>query len=150
MTLHPPNFTPILSIALFSGLLFNNKYGFLIPLSIMIFSDFFIGNYSMAMWVYPSLLLVTFSGSFFVTKFNYINIVKYSVFSSLIFFFITNFGSWYANPLYPQSLQGLFSSYVAGIPFYKNTLLSTLMYSSFLYLVYEFVLKPNRHKIQSF
>jgi len=109
MTLHPPNFTPILSIALFSGLLFNNKYGFLIPLSIMIFSDFFIGNYSMAMWVYPSLLLVTFSGSFFVTKFNYINIVKYSVFSSLIFFFITNFGSWYANPLYPQSLQGLFS-----------------------------------------
>ena len=35
LTPHPPNFTPILSIALFSGLMFNNKYGFLIPLSII-------------------------------------------------------------------------------------------------------------------
>ena len=43
LTPHPPNFTPILSIALFSGLMFNNKYGFLIPLSIMIFPTFLLG-----------------------------------------------------------------------------------------------------------
>ena len=149
LTPHPPNFTPILSIALFSGLMFNNKYGFLIPLSIMMFSDFFIGSYNMAMWVYPSLLFVTFLGSFFIKKFNYVNVLKYSVIGSLIFFFITNFGSWYGNPFYPQSIQRLFSSYLAGIPFYKNTLISTGLYSSFLFLVYESVLRYNKQKIQS-
>jgi hypothetical protein len=42
------------------------------------------------------------------------------------FFLITNFAAWVAMPqLYPRSLGGLGLSYVAGLPFYRNDLLST-------------------------
>jgi hypothetical protein len=42
------------------------------------------------------------------------------------FFLITNFAAWAAMPqLYPRSLAGLGLSYVAGLPFYRNDLLST-------------------------
>ena len=37
---HPPNFTPILSIALFCGVCFRSKYIFLVPLFAMLISDF--------------------------------------------------------------------------------------------------------------
>lgn len=42
------------------------------------------------------------------------------------FFLVTNFASWAAMPqLYPRSLAGLGLSYAAGLPFYRNDLLST-------------------------
>jgi len=42
------------------------------------------------------------------------------------FFLITNFAAWAAMPqLYPRSLAGLSLSYAAGLPFYRNDLLST-------------------------
>jgi hypothetical protein len=42
------------------------------------------------------------------------------------FFLITNFAAWVAMPqLYPRSLAGLGLSYAAGLPFYRNDLLST-------------------------
>lgn len=42
------------------------------------------------------------------------------------FFLITNFAAWAAMPqLYPRSFAGLELSYVAGLPFYRNDLLST-------------------------
>jgi hypothetical protein len=42
------------------------------------------------------------------------------------FFLITNFAAWAAMPqLYPRSLAGLGLSYAAGLPFYRNDLLST-------------------------
>ena len=41
---HPPNFSPLTAIALFGGLNFNNKkIAFVIPLLILIISDFFLG-----------------------------------------------------------------------------------------------------------
>lgn len=42
------------------------------------------------------------------------------------FFLITNFAAWAAMPqLYPRNLAGLGLSYAAGLPFYRNDLLST-------------------------
>ncbi|MFZ0662057.1 MAG: DUF6580 family putative transport protein [Acidobacteriaceae bacterium] len=42
------------------------------------------------------------------------------------FFLITNFAAWAMMPqLYPRSLGGLSLSYAAGLPFYRNDLLST-------------------------
>jgi hypothetical protein len=42
------------------------------------------------------------------------------------FFLITNFAAWAAMPqLYPRSLSGLELSYMAGLPFYRNDVLST-------------------------
>jgi Family of unknown function (DUF6580) len=42
------------------------------------------------------------------------------------FFLITNFAAWAAMPqLYPRNVAGLGLSYAAGLPFYRNDLLST-------------------------
>lgn len=42
------------------------------------------------------------------------------------FFLVTNFAAWAAMPqLYPRSIAGLGLSYAAGLPFYRNDLLST-------------------------
>lgn len=42
------------------------------------------------------------------------------------FFLITNFAAWAEMPqIYPRSLGGLSLSYIAGLPFYRNDLIST-------------------------
>jgi hypothetical protein len=41
------------------------------------------------------------------------------------FFLLTNLAAWIGSPLYPQTLAGLGMSYVAGLPFYRNDLIST-------------------------
>ena len=57
---HPPNFTPIIAIGLFSGFYFkNNKsLGFLILLGAMIISDSIIGFYSISLMMFVYLALV--------------------------------------------------------------------------------------------
>ena len=42
---HPPNFTPILSFALLSSVYSKNNLGILIPISIMVISDFYLGTH---------------------------------------------------------------------------------------------------------
>jgi hypothetical protein len=43
------------------------------------------------------------------------------------FFLITNYAAWLGSPLYPQTFAGLGMSYVAGLPFYRNDLISTAL-----------------------
>ena len=61
---HPPNFSPVTAIALFSGLnFFNKKIAFTIPLVILIISDFFLGFSLINLFVYISFLTVVFVGT---------------------------------------------------------------------------------------
>jgi hypothetical protein len=41
------------------------------------------------------------------------------------FFLVSNFGAWPGNPMYPQTLAGLGTCLVAGLPFYRNDLAAT-------------------------
>jgi hypothetical protein len=43
------------------------------------------------------------------------------------FFLVTNYAAWLGSPLYPQTFAGLGMSYVAGLPFYRNDLISTAL-----------------------
>ena len=38
------------------------------------------------------------------------------------FFVVSNYGVWAAGGMYPHTLSGLMTCYVAGIPFYRNDL----------------------------
>jgi len=46
------------------------------------------------------------------------------------FFLLTNFAAWVGSPLYPQTVAGLGMSYVAGLPFYRNDLISTALFAA--------------------
>ena len=123
---HVPNFTPILSIALLSGLYIKNRFIVLIPISIMLVSDLFIGSHITAPWVYFSILIICMIG--YLIKNNISNVFFYSILSSIVFFIISNFGVWFSGG-YTYSLEGLVVCYIAAIPFFKNTLMSTVFFS---------------------
>lgn len=53
--------------------------------------------------------------------------------SAILFFVMTNFGVWFSGTLYPQTLDGLVACYVAAIPFFKQTLVSDLVFSGVLF-----------------
>ncbi len=131
---HPPNFTPILSFALLSSVYSKNNLGILIPISIMVISDFYLGTHGAMVWVYSALFIIYLIGYFFIKNISFKNILVGSVVGSLMFFIVTNFGVWLIG--YPKSLAGLMQCYIAAIPFYKNTLLSSIFYSTIIHSCY--------------
>ncbi len=127
---HPPNFTPIIAVAILSGYFFKNLYfSFLVLIASMLIADFFIGFYDNMYIVYLSLMLIAFTFYRFGSKLNYKNLFLLSLFGSLIFFVITNFGVWALGNLYEKNLKGLIDCYILAIPFFGNTFLSTLIFA---------------------
>ena len=144
---HPPNFTPIIAVAIMSGYFFRNIYvSFSILLISMLIADIFIGFYENIIFVYIALLLITFVFYKLSNKINFRNLFIYGFVGSLIFFIISNFGVWALGSLgvynipYEKSLSGLVECYVLAIPFFGNTFLSTLIFS------YTCIIANNFHK----
>lgn len=107
------------------------------PLLLMIISDLIIGLHDTIFFTWGSVLLITLIGIRLKGHKSFNTIFAASLSSSLLFFVITNFGAWLR--LYPQTLDGLTSCYIAAIPFFRNTLFSTLLYSFILFGLYELV-----------
>ena len=127
---HPPNFTPIISMALLSGYFFSNIYLSVIILLISIFvSDFFLGFYENMLYVYFSIVLINLIFFNISYKINFKNLYLFGCLAALIFYFISNFSVWATGTLYEKNLTGLINCYFLALPFLKNTLISTLFYS---------------------
>ena len=133
---HPPNFTPIIAVALVSGYFFKNiNLSLLILLVAMLLSDLFIGFYENMIFVYASLLLITFVFHKISKKINFKNLFIYCFAGSLIFFIVSNFGVWalgspgVLDVAYERNLSGLVECYILAIPFFGNTFLSTLIFA---------------------
>ncbi|MCB0616429.1 MAG: hypothetical protein KDC75_24085, partial [Phaeodactylibacter sp.] len=62
-----------------------------------------------------------------------------SLAASVLFFLVTNFGAWMADPRYPKTIAGLMAAYGAGIPFFWNTLLGDLFYVGVLFGAYQWM-----------
>ena len=139
---HPPNFTPIIAAAMLSSFFFKNIYMSLFILVIsMIISDLIIGFYSSYFLVYFSLIVIIVAFSKINKNINFKNLFLYGISSSLIFFIITNFGVWAFGSLYEKNLTGLISCYVLAIPFFTNTVLSTVFYSYTAFFLYSLNIK---------
>ena len=134
---YAPNFTPMLSIALLSGFYSKNKFFVLLPIFIMLISDIMIGNHAIVPWVYSSFILI-FALGYLIKKSSYSNIFIFSILSSVIFFVISNLGVWFTGG-YSYSFNGLIACYTAAIPFFKNTLISTVLYSAVIHSVVSVV-----------
>ena len=63
--------------------------------------------------------------------------------SSLFFWLWTNFGIWATgeNGMYPRTIDGLVSCYVAAIPFLGNALVGDLAWGLVLFLSFHYVRK---------
>ena len=132
---HPPNFTPVIAVAIMSSYFFKNiNLSLLILLIAMLISDLFIGFYENMIFVYVSLLLITFVFHKISNKINFKNLFICGFAGSLIFFVVSNFGVWaLGSPgvydiAYEKSLSGLIECYILAIPFFGNTFLSTIIF----------------------
>jgi len=139
---HPPNFTPVGGIALFGAAYFTKKYwAFIIPFIGLWASDLILNNIVYAQYFDG---FVLFSNSFYWTvaafaaillilsntkllkEIKPMNLLGSSIIASVIFFLVSNFGSWMSGIIYPKTVAGLIACYTAGIPFFWNTLAGDL------------------------
>ncbi len=137
---HAPNFTPVISIALFAGAYLQKRLAFLVPLVAMLMSDLLIGLYSPVsmVFVYGSLMLAVSLGIMMQEKTSMTRIGGLSLAGSILFFVLTNFGVWVIpNSIYPRTPAGLIECYVMAIPFFGNTLVSALVYSALMFGAYK-------------
>mgnify|MGYP001260266973 CR=1 FL=1 len=140
---HPPNFTPIIAIGLFSGVYIQKRYmAVLMPIGAMFLSDLLIGFHGTIYWVYGSLLLVVILGMIIINKVNIINCAMAAICGSFLFFFVTNLGVWLTSGFYPKTIEGIITCYIMALPFFSNTIASSLFYSSVIFGSYE-ILKRN-------
>ena len=135
---HPPNFTPIFAMALFGGAyLSKKKMAFMLPLAAMLISDLFIGFHSLMLVVYGAIALITALGFLLKNRVRPSTVIGTSLLGSIIFYLISNFAVWTMLGTYPPTAAGLVSSYIAALPYLKNSLISGLFYSALMFGSFE-------------
>jgi hypothetical protein len=131
---HPPNFSPIDAMALFSGAYLGRRaLAFAAPLGAMLLSDLILGFYSGVWITYIAIAVVVPIGWLLLQRRPPARIGIAAVASSIAFFLISNFGTWAVSGMYAHSLAGLGACYVAAIPFFQNTVAGDLFYAVLLF-----------------
>lgn len=148
---HPANFSPIGGMVLFGAAYYSKRYwSYIIPIVTMWLSDLVLNNvvygayfdkfvwfYSGSLFTYGAFALIVLLGSFTLKKVCVPNLLLSALGASIIFFMVSNFGVWLSSGMYPHTWQGLTSCCIAGIPFFKNTILGDLIYTSLLCGIFE-------------
>lgn len=135
---HPWNFAPVGALVLYSGFVLPRRL-VILPLLVLLISDLIIGTYQPYIMaaVYASYGL-SMGLSFAMRKyFSWPTILGASLAGSLAFFFITNAAVWLWSGMYPVTGTGLIVSYLAGLPFFRNTVTSDLFFSGVFFGIYE-------------
>jgi hypothetical protein len=148
---HPSNFTAIGAMTLFGSAYNSKKYlAFLAPLVAMWLSDLAINNViyaeynngfvwfqSFQLYTFLSIALIAILGFVLFKKVSAKNIAIGSLLAPTLFFIVSNFGSWMSPmALFPKTFDGLIQTYVAGIPFYRNNIMGTIVFSTVMFGVY--------------
>jgi len=133
---HPPNVTPIAAMALFGGGHFASPLAALaVPLSAMFLSDLLLGFglHPVMPFVYGSFAFTVWLGRWLRARRSPLAIAAAAVCWSIVFFVVTNLGVWLVGDLYPRTLDGLVTCYIAAIPFFRNTLAGDACYTVALF-----------------
>ena len=139
---HPPNFTPILGMAVFSGAIISRRLiAYLIPLAAMLLSDLYLGLHSSIPIIYFSLAVCVLIGTFIEPRVSILNSFLGISLGVLVFFLITNFMVWYGSGMYEYSISGLMTCYFMGLPFVQNTFISSILYGMGAFLIYDIINK---------
>ncbi|HEU5482461.1 MAG TPA: DUF6580 family putative transport protein [Sphingomicrobium sp.] len=132
---HPPNFSPIAAMALFSGAYLPRRLlAFAAPFGALILSDLVLGGFYPGMnFVYLSFGLTVLIGWAVAKRKTALTIAGAALASSVLFFVLTNFGMWLFSGFYPLTWGGLVACYVAAIPFFQNTVAGDLFFTALLF-----------------
>ena len=142
---HPPNFTSLIALSFYIPALLGTRF---IPALILSFAvtDFIIGFHSTLLFTWGSVLLISFLPTYFsrgITK-----RISGALLGALVFFVITNFGVW-SGGMYGYSMNGLVMCYTMAIPFFAYSLISTVLFSTTIEIIYKFDLIKKTLKLYS-
>jgi hypothetical protein len=132
---HPPNFTPIGAMALFSGAYFSRKWlALAAPLGALLLSDFILGFYDGMIVQYAATALAVAIGWLAIGRKRTLpRIGGGAIASAVLFFLLTNFGVWATSGMYPHTVEGLGACYAAALPFFQNSLAGDFFWSAVLF-----------------
>ena len=128
---HPWNFTPVGAMALFSGAIIKDRrLAFAFPLLALFAGDLFVGFYKLGLMilVYASFLLSVLIGRWLQNHRTALRISASTLLGAAQFFLVTNFAAWWLLNSYPKTSAGLAACYLAGLPFFWNTLAGDAFY----------------------
>ena len=131
---HPWNFTPVGAMALFSGAIIRDRrLAFFFPILALFVGDIFIGLHKLVPVVYASFLVSVAIGFWLRYRRSFGRITRATLLGALQFFLVTNFAFWAFGLSYPRNSAGLLACYLAGIPFFWNTLAGDAVYATLLF-----------------
>ncbi len=138
---HPPNFTSLIALSFYIPFFFGIKYIIAVIISFVI-TDLLIGYHFLTHWTWGSILIIGFLPLVFNSNI-YVRVLG-AVSGSLIFYLITNFGVWTTGQ-YGLNLSGLIECFVLAIPFFTNSVISTIIFSA-LFELCNFFYKIKKNK----
>jgi hypothetical protein len=136
---HVWNMTPVIAIAIVAGIYMGPIRSGIIVFSGLLLSDLFIGFYDLKIMlaVYGSFAVVILFSKLLSRK--AMVSVAGAVFGSTFFFLVTNAAVWFFGSMYSKGLEGLMTSYIAGLPFYRSMLVGDIVYTTVLFSVFSTV-----------
>ena len=147
---HAPNVTPLIAVALFSGAYLPRRLAIAVPVIVMIVSDLLIGYDPQVLFNWVAVGLAACVGLCLRERRSATRIVAASLSASTLFFLVSNFGVWIEVRLYPVTLEGLRTCYVAGIPFYRHMLAGDVMYTAICFGIFAWVSQWQRRPALTF
>lgn len=134
---HLPDATPLTALCLLSPIYFSKRVSIFVMIITMMLSDFVLHifmHYPLyGLWTvftYSGWLCVILLGTMFAARMTVLCAAYLSVFGALFFWMWTNFGTWMTTTLYPHSFAGLLACYVAALPFLRNSMIASVMWTS--------------------
>tara|TARA_B100000700_G_scaffold250718_1_gene281465 strand:- start:199 stop:696 length:498 start_codon:yes stop_codon:yes gene_type:complete len=131
---HPPNFTSLIALSFYVPALFGLRYLPAIVFSFAI-TDLIIGFHNTLFFTWGSVILIGLLSRYFIFYGMKLRIVG-AIAGAFVFYLITNFGVWMGG-FYGYDINGLITCYVLAIPFFGQTLVSTLFFSLIIEMVYN-------------
>ncbi len=147
----PAGFAPQIAVALFAGSLCvnNKKWAFLLPLLSMLISDGLyellyingltdIRGFYKGQWINYLLILSTTCFGFFARVNKPISIIGAALSAPTFYFLLSNFMVWMGNGglKRPKTFDGLILCYNDALPFYRNSLLASMVFTALFFGTY--------------
>jgi hypothetical protein len=138
------NFAPVAAVALCGAVYLPRRIAAILPLAMLFISDVVLNvyHYHQPLFTfdivprYLALALISLLGFALRGRSNLLRLLLASVAGSIVFFVITNTGSWLSDPGYAKTAAGWLQAMTIGLPglpptlwFYRNTLLSDVLFT---------------------
>lgn len=148
------NFAPMVALGVFSGAVIKEKeYAFLVPVMGQLLADIYFQLFSKIPGFYPGEIF-NYAGLIAATALGTrmgqpkaLKVLGFTIGGSVLFFLLSNLGMW-ATGYYGYSFGGLIETYVAGIPFFRNTLAGDLVGGALFFGLYALLQRAVTAKAQ--